>query len=83
MNPSRWIDCEAFLGKIPLMKGAIAGPQGSRIWAVWTHCYYSHSDEQLLENGLHILRLVMEDEEAATAKANELVDSLKAVLAPG
>jgi hypothetical protein len=62
------------------MKGPIAGPQGSRIWAVWTHCYYSHPDEQLLENGLHILRLVMEDEEAAKAKANELVDSLKAVL---
>jgi GNAT superfamily N-acetyltransferase len=69
-----------FLGKIPLMIGAIAGPPGSQIWAVWTHCYYSHPDEELRENGLYILRLVVENEEAAAAKINELVDSLKAVL---
>ncbi|KAF9630049.1 putative lysine acetyltransferase protein [Lasiodiplodia theobromae] len=59
-------------GKVPRAKGAIAGgAQGRRVWAIWTHRYYSHPDavatspESNDENVLYILRLVVEGDESA------------------
>lgn len=60
-----------FGGKVPRAKGAIAGPAGRRVWAIWTHRYYSHPDavaaspENNDENVLYILRLVVEGDESA------------------
>ncbi|KAJ5799672.1 lysine acetyltransferase protein [Penicillium psychrosexuale] len=71
---------ELFLGKIPLLKGAIAGPPGNQIWVVWTHCYYSHPEEESNENGLNILRLVVENEHPGSVNYDELLRSLKAVI---
>ncbi|KAI4662670.1 uncharacterized protein J4E79_003979 [Alternaria viburni] len=33
--------------RIPNAKGAIAGPSGSQVWALWTHRYYSHPDAMM------------------------------------
>ncbi|KAF4534724.1 Lysine acetyltransferase protein [Lasiodiplodia theobromae] len=62
---------ERLFGKVPRAKGAIAGAQGRRVWAIWTHRYYSHPDavatspESNDENVLYILRLVVEGDESA------------------
>ncbi|GIK02044.1 hypothetical protein Aspvir_006087 [Aspergillus viridinutans] len=90
---------ELYLGGIPLVKGAVVGCPGERVWVVWTHTYYSHPLAEGLvggENGLYILRLVVEEEEytatatttttttptgaAAAERSDRLVQSVRAVL---
>ena len=53
---------------IPVAKGAISGQPGNRVWVVWTHRYYSQPTVKSAdsENVLYILRVVIEDDEAAT-----------------
>lgn len=53
---------QVFNGRTPLIKGALIGEVGHRIWAVWTRNFYSPLDAPKCENTLHILRLVIEDE---------------------
>ncbi|KAK3714949.1 hypothetical protein LTR37_007439 [Vermiconidia calcicola] len=48
------------LGKPPVIKGAITGEKGSRVWCYWTRVWTNPQEEG--ENTLHILRLVIEDE---------------------
>ncbi|OBT64452.1 hypothetical protein VE03_05371 [Pseudogymnoascus sp. 23342-1-I1] len=69
-----------FLGKIPSLKGVIIGVPGNRMWAIWTHCYYTHPEAQSSENGLYILRLVVENDECTIDNDTELADLLKAIL---
>lgn len=48
---------------MPLIKGAIVGSPGSRIWAIWTHRFYSlPSSPSSSDNTLYILRLVIESQ---------------------
>lgn len=49
-----------YFGKIPAAKGVIAGSPGKQVWAIWTHRYYDHPDQESLDNVLEILRLVVE-----------------------
>ncbi|KAL3420010.1 lysine acetyltransferase (GNAT family protein) [Phlyctema vagabunda] len=49
----------------PYIKGALAGPAGARVWAVWTRSYYGPLVPES-GNTLHILRLVVEDEASPT-----------------
>ncbi|KAI9777813.1 MAG: hypothetical protein M1816_004402 [Peltula sp. TS41687] len=84
--------CNYLFGKIPRAKGAIAGPPGSQIWAIWTHRYYGHPDAQSPNNVLYVLRLVIEGDEGASnlpsdeekelhaAKHSKQLSYLKAVL---
>ena len=51
---------ERLFGKRPHAKGAIAGPAGSQVWAIWTHRYYAHPNTESSSNVLYILRLVVE-----------------------
>ncbi|MCJ1329413.1 hypothetical protein MMC10_006093 [Thelotrema lepadinum] len=53
-------------GKVPRAKGAIAGPSGSQVWAIWTHRYYDHPETEKPNNVLYILRLVVEGESTPT-----------------
>ncbi|KAL4754514.1 hypothetical protein BDW72DRAFT_166369 [Aspergillus terricola var. indicus] len=47
--------------KKPEIKGAIAGPAGNRVWAIWTHRFYRHPHSaDSAANTLYILRLVAE-----------------------
>ncbi|KAL4995206.1 hypothetical protein BDV10DRAFT_175286 [Aspergillus recurvatus] len=47
--------------KKPEIKGAIAGPAGNRVWAIWTHRFYRHPEsDDPSANTLYILRLVTE-----------------------
>ncbi|KAK3706947.1 hypothetical protein LTR37_012446 [Vermiconidia calcicola] len=48
------------LGKQPVVKGAITGEKGSRVWCYWTRVWTNPQEEG--DNTLHILRLVVEDE---------------------
>ncbi|KAI4910273.1 hypothetical protein J4E90_007706 [Alternaria incomplexa] len=57
--------------RIPNAKGAIAGPPGSQVWALWTHRYYSHPDASTSRNVLYILRLVVEVDETATRLSSD------------
>lgn len=49
--------------KTPTVRGASYGEPGRRIWAVWTRGYYGGL-EKIEGNTFHILRVVVEDEEA-------------------
>ncbi|KAK3352613.1 hypothetical protein B0T25DRAFT_189295 [Lasiosphaeria hispida] len=49
-------------GRTPAVKGAVYGEPGRRVWAVWTRGYYGGL-EQIKGNTLHVLRVVVEDEE--------------------
>ncbi|KAH9883628.1 hypothetical protein F4778DRAFT_766034 [Xylariomycetidae sp. FL2044] len=51
-------------------KGAIAGSDGSRVWAVWARNYYSANPGAREKNKLYILRLVIEDESPAAEAGN-------------
>ncbi|KAI1425460.1 hypothetical protein F5Y12DRAFT_364773 [Xylaria sp. FL1777] len=51
--------------KTPLAKGAIAGPPGKQVWAIWTHRYYARHDAENPDNVLYILRLVVEGDPTA------------------
>lgn len=60
----------------PTTKGAIAGKEGSRVWAIWTRSFYGPVDKPASGNTLHILRLVVEDE----TKTEENALALKGIL---
>jgi hypothetical protein len=47
----------------PSIKGAIAISGLSRIWAIWTRSYYGPIDSSSSGNTLHILRLVIENQD--------------------
>ncbi|OJD30433.1 lysine acetyltransferase protein [Diplodia corticola] len=67
-------------GKIAQAKGAIAGPPGRQVWAIWTHRYYNHPDAESPDNVLYILRLVVEGQDSHAEIFEEQVDYLTAVL---
>lgn len=82
---------EKLFGKAAQAKGAIAGPPGRQVWAIWTHRYYGHLDAEPSNNVLYILRLVVEggcareissaeEKEQHTAMQDEQISYLKAVL---
>ncbi|KAK9422819.1 hypothetical protein SUNI508_00682 [Seiridium unicorne] len=58
------------------VKGAIAGVEGRRIWAIWTRNYRGDGDDAE-KNTMYILRLVVEDD---NAPHEELASSFAAVL---
>jgi hypothetical protein len=51
--------------KTPSAKGAIAGPPGKQVWAIWTRRYYQRPDAASEKNVLYILRLVVEGDDSA------------------
>ncbi|TAQ91661.1 hypothetical protein B7494_g116 [Chlorociboria aeruginascens] len=63
------------LGECPEIKGALAGRKGARVWAIWTRSYSGPIDKESSVNALHILRLVIENEDDPNN-----VESFKAVL---
>lgn len=54
---------EKLFGNVPEIRGAIIGEPGSRVWAIWTRSYYGKLEDAKAGNTLHILRLVIEDEQ--------------------
>lgn len=59
-----------------LVKGAVAGEEGKRVWAIWTRNYRGNG-EAAEKNTMYILRLVVEDE---SASQDDLAASLAGVL---
>ncbi|CRK23048.1 hypothetical protein BN1723_018041 [Verticillium longisporum] len=51
-------------GKTPTIRGAVFGAPGNRVWAVWTRGYYGGLKKPE-GNTFHILRVSIEDEDAA------------------
>lgn len=58
------------------VKGTVAGPEGRRVWAVWSRNFYNAGDVAD-KNTMYILRLVLEDE---TAPRGELAAAFAAVM---
>ncbi|KAI0894609.1 hypothetical protein F4806DRAFT_497855 [Annulohypoxylon nitens] len=52
---------EHLFGKMAQVRGAIAGPPGKQVWAIWTRRYYGCHDVEGSDNVLYILRLVVGD----------------------
>lgn len=61
-----------------MSKRAIFGPDGHRVWAVWTHRFYEPPSETASMNTLHISRLVIENE--VLWESDLQVEALRAVL---
>ncbi|ETS83204.1 hypothetical protein PFICI_05080 [Pestalotiopsis fici W106-1] len=57
------------------VKGAVAGPEGKRVWAIWARSFYNA--ETVDKNTMYILRLVFEDE---SAPREELAASFAAIM---
>lgn len=49
-------------GAVPEVRGALAGEEGKRVWAVWTRSYCGGVGDEKAGNTLHVLRLVVEEE---------------------
>ncbi|KAF2266789.1 hypothetical protein CC78DRAFT_559123 [Lojkania enalia] len=59
-------------GRTPEVKGAIIGSEkGKRIWCYWTRMWYNSNAQEAKGNTLHILRLVVENEEHSSWKGSE------------
>jgi hypothetical protein len=58
------------------IKGAVAGPEGHRVWAIWTRNYSGDGDDAE-KNTMYILRLVVEDD---TTPEEELTSSFATVI---
>lgn len=76
---------QRLFGKPVPVKGAIAGPPGNRVWAIWTHRWYGKPDEKESGNTLYILRFVIEDLSGMAAEGGalhnaQLVANVKAVI---
>lgn len=63
--------CDKLFGKRPQVKGAIVGQPGNRIWAIWTHRFYGDPESASSCNTLYILRLVIENQAAASSSSSE------------
>lgn len=59
-------------GTSPTTRGAIAGPPGRRVWAIWTRSFYGPVEKVESGNTLHFLRLVVEDESDVEGNAERL-----------
>ncbi|RDL30399.1 Uncharacterized protein BP5553_10277 [Venustampulla echinocandica] len=67
-----------FQGKVPTIKGAISsGDKGSRIWTIFTRSFYGPLQDPKSGNVLHLLRLVMEDEQDTEENAQKLKSVLE------
>jgi hypothetical protein len=64
---------QKLFGKTPLVKGAIAGKEGKRVWVIWAHRFYRPPDNESSANTLYILRF-------ATQSAEPAADDIWAVL---
>ncbi|KAG2414129.1 hypothetical protein HFD88_003320 [Aspergillus terreus] len=69
---------ETLFQRKPRVKGAIFGPDGHRVWVVWTHRFYEPPSETASMNTLYILRLVIENE--VLWESDLQVEALRAVL---
>lgn len=49
-------------GKKPQIKGAVAEVDGQRVWCIWTRVWANEDPQRSEGNTMHILRLVIEDD---------------------
>lgn len=64
--------------RVPSVRGCLVGPEGRRVWAVWTRNYYSPKAEDARKNTMYVLRFVIEDE--ANTGMEELVAAFQAIM---
>lgn len=64
-------------GKTPDIRGAVWGGPGRRVWAVWMRGYYGGRDK-IEGNTLHVLRVVVEDEQGTSAA--DLARAVRAIV---
>jgi len=67
-------------GRTPAVRGAVyGGAPGRRVWAVWARAYYGGAGTSE-GNTLHILRFVLEDEEACGAEEGYVAAAFRGVV---
>lgn len=66
-----------FSDATPTARGALYGEAGKRVWALWTRGYYGGLKNPEVGNTLHILRLVIEDEDGSDDEF--LAEALEAI----
>lgn len=76
---------EELLKRKPTIRGAMARVGGRRLWAIFNRMWYNADPKQTNENTLHILRLVVEDEEGVNDESSsrvsgDVVAGLSAIL---
>ncbi|EGS21745.1 N-acetyltransferase-like protein [Thermochaetoides thermophila DSM 1495] len=67
---------KCIFGRTPTVRGAVAGKPGQRVWAIWMRGYYGGL-KKMEGNTLHVLRVVVEDENRPN---EELVDGLRSII---
>ncbi|GAB1319413.1 hypothetical protein MFIFM68171_09623 [Madurella fahalii] len=67
---------KCIFGRTPTVRGAVAGEPGKRVWAVWMRGYYGGL-KKMEGNTLHVLRVVVEDEEQPD---EALVDGFRSII---
>jgi hypothetical protein len=69
------------LGKAPYVKGATATVNGQRVHAVWTRVFGNATPGQTEGNTMHILRIVVEDEDLDIESQDFSPDHIAAIAA--
>ncbi|KAI1468846.1 uncharacterized protein F4812DRAFT_458372 [Daldinia caldariorum] len=80
-----YISSVLFKTAAPFARGAIAGPEGRRVWAVWARSYggIGAPADNVHKNKLYILRLVIEPEASEEMKevpSNDIQEAFTAVM---
>lgn len=66
--------------KKPTVRGAVARVGGQRVWAIFSRFWYNEDPKQRKENTLHILRLVIENEDAISTNSGDIIAAITAIL---
>ena len=70
--------CQKIFNREPVVKGAVSGQEGRRVWVIWTRRFYEPPSATASMNTLYILRLVIENEGSWDTESQ--VKALRAVI---
>lgn len=71
------------LKRKPAMKGVTATVAGQRVAAIFYRMWYNEDLKQTKDNTLHIMRLIIEDEEAVVTNPGDVIAATAAILRIG
>lgn len=69
------------LGKKPMIKGAVADVNGHRVWCIWSRVWANENPSLREGNVLHIIRLVVEDDNLDYQGSDELPEHIAGIVA--
>jgi GNAT superfamily N-acetyltransferase len=69
--------CQYLFKRRPIVKGAMSGKRGNRIWAIWARAFYGSLEDVNSGNSLYILRLVIENQDILMRYTKQNIKSLE------